>query len=294
MAYFPLNVGRGPAPAHWSEHKKHSYYCIDYTEAPCTQEVSVTSTARTLSTYLAEAYRSINLHKYKPAGMLCLYRLWCKVSMYSNTSRFSFTLLFHSFSPITCFSFHYLMCIDCLHFICFFFAWVLSTVIEAHSVFFSFPSFSPTHQQAASQSKAQKKLQPLTQVPVLQEQGEYCAGVGGVWTWVPAVWRRGVFFFSSFPLHASVLSLNSHFSAHLRGWFVWRHHSHPFLTVPERYSTCWASIRLEMWGSLWCVCTCLRAPEECVAVCAASCLCVRKFSAALTHMLSNTVMLRLV
>lgn len=38
---------------------------------------------------------------------------------------------------------------------------------------------SPTRQQADSQSKAQKKLQPLTQVPVLQEQGEYCAGDGG-------------------------------------------------------------------------------------------------------------------
>lgn len=42
------------------------------------------------------------------------------------------------------------------------------------------PPFSPTRRQAASQSKAQKKLQPLTQVPVLQEQGEYCAGVCGI------------------------------------------------------------------------------------------------------------------
>lgn len=72
-----------------------------------------------------------------------------------------------------------------------FFAWASSTLIETHSVFvFTLslppspppppPLFSPTHRQAASQSKAQKKLQPLTQVPVLQEQGEYCAGVGGV------------------------------------------------------------------------------------------------------------------
>lgn len=44
----------------------------------------------------------------------------------------------------------------------------------------SFPLPSCDHLPAASQSKAQKKLQPVTQVPVLQEQGEYCARVGGV------------------------------------------------------------------------------------------------------------------
>lgn len=45
----PLSVGKRPAPAHWSKHKKHSYYCIDYTEALRRWEVSVTSTARALS-----------------------------------------------------------------------------------------------------------------------------------------------------------------------------------------------------------------------------------------------------
>lgn len=58
--------------------------------------------------------------------------------------------------------------------------------IEIHScVFFVFVSFlipippPSAHLHAASQSEAQKKLQPITQVPVLQEQGEYSAGVGG-------------------------------------------------------------------------------------------------------------------
>lgn len=65
-----------------------------------------------------------------------------------------------------------------------YFACLFNTLIETHSVFVLTlslprrPPLSPT--RAASQSKAQKKLQPLTQVPVLQEQGEYCAGVGGV------------------------------------------------------------------------------------------------------------------
>lgn len=56
--------------------------------------------------------------------------------------------------------------------------------IETHSVFlfvsFLIPIPPPlTHLHAASQSEAQKKLQPITQVPVLQEQGEYSTGVGG-------------------------------------------------------------------------------------------------------------------
>lgn len=112
----------------------------------------------------------------------------------------SFTLMCHSYPPITCLSFS-LFNVNCLFtfhlFLILHGCW--STFIETHSVFVftlslnpppSLPSspLSPTHQIAASQSKAQKKLQPLTQVPVLQEQGEYCAGVGGVWTWVPAVW----------------------------------------------------------------------------------------------------------
>lgn len=59
---------------------------------------------------------------------------------------------------------------------------VLLTVLKPIcSVFhLSFPLPSCGHPPAASQSKAQKKLQPVTQVPVLQEQGEYCAGVGGI------------------------------------------------------------------------------------------------------------------
>lgn len=78
------------------------------------------------------------------------------------------------------------------------FAWVLRNPHWIPFCLFSPPSwlpsppFSPTHQQAASQSKAQKKLQPLTQVPILQEQGEYCARVGGVRTWVPAMWLMGM------------------------------------------------------------------------------------------------------
>lgn len=76
---------------------------------------------------------------------------------------------------------------------------------------------SSTLWRAASQSKAQKKLQPLTQVPVLQEQGEYCTGAGGVWTWVPAVWSsvggaRGLHPFLSMPsffLSTSIFRLTS-------------------------------------------------------------------------------------
>lgn len=56
--------------------------------------------------------------------------------------------------------------------------------IETHSVFcvcfIPHPHSPPSaHLHAASQSETQKKLQPITQVPVLQEQGEYSAGVGG-------------------------------------------------------------------------------------------------------------------
>lgn len=56
--------------------------------------------------------------------------------------------------------------------------------IETHSVFcvcfIPHPHSPPwAHLHAASQSEAQKKLQPIAQVPVLQEQGEYSAGVGG-------------------------------------------------------------------------------------------------------------------
>lgn len=58
---------------------------------------------------------------------------------------------------------------------------LLSVLKSICSVFhLSFPLPSCDHLPAASQSKAQKKLQPVTQVPVLQEQGEYCSGVGGV------------------------------------------------------------------------------------------------------------------
>lgn len=65
--------------------------------------------------------------------------------------------------------------------------------IEIHSVFL-FVCFIPLHHppildhlRTASQSEAQKKLQPFSQIPVLQEQGEYSAGAGGDWTWV---WAR--------------------------------------------------------------------------------------------------------
>ena len=56
-------------------------------------------------------------------------------------------------------------------------------VIETHCFCFH-PPPSPTPlihtpPSASSQSKAQKKFQPLAQIPFLQEQGEYCAGDGG-------------------------------------------------------------------------------------------------------------------
>lgn len=48
----------------------------------------------------------------------------------------------------------------------------------------------------------------------------------------------GVVFSPSFPLHASVLSLKFFiYSAHLQGWIVVCHHTHPDLTVPERCPT---------------------------------------------------------
>ncbi len=69
--------------------------------------------------------------------------------------------------------------------------WItLKPILVFFFVFVSFliPIPPPlAHLHAASQSEAQKKLQPITQVPVLQEQGEYSAGVGD-WTWVWA-WR---------------------------------------------------------------------------------------------------------
>lgn len=157
--------------------------------------------------------------------------------------------------------------------------------IETHFVFVftpslpPYPPFSPTHQQAASQSKAQKKLQPLTQVPVLQEQGEYCAGVGGVWTWVPAVWSSegeggAVFFpFLSPSCFSSVSQLSSFCSppgmvcviAPLSSL------SHCPREIPHTQCQHQAG---NVGFSLVCLCICLRAPEECLAVCAASCVCV--------------------
>lgn len=92
-------------------------------------------------------------------------------------------------------------------------------------------------------------------------------------------WGGGVDVFRLFPLHASVLSLSFHLSAHLQGWFVWWRHSHPFLTVPERSQHHQAG---DVGFSLVCLCICLWAPEECLAVC------VCKFLAALTHEPSNT------
>lgn len=158
---------------------------------------------------------------------MCLYYLLYKDIEFTANCVFkklvSITCMCHSFSPITCFSFSLFEVYYLFTFRLFFLG-----VPSLKPILFLFspshcsppPSpLSPTHRQAACQSKAQKKLQPLTQVPILQEQGEYCAGLGGVWTWVPAVWSRGgggvLFFF--FPFHASVLSFNFHLSAHLQG-----------------------------------------------------------------------------
>ena len=130
------------------------------------------------------------------------------------------------------------------------------------------PPFSPTRRQPASQSKAQKKLQPLTQVPVLQEQGEYCAGVGGVWTWVPAVWWGGVsLFLSTFSSLPStfIFPLTSRDGLSVGTALI------PFLLFPERCSTCWANIRLDMWASLWCVCASVYGLQRSVQLC----VCVR-------------------
>lgn len=213
----------------------------------------------------------------------------------------SFTLMCHSYPPITCLSFS-LFNVNCLftfHLFWFDFAWVLKylhwnpfcfcfhPLIEPPSLPPSLPSspLSPTHQIAASQSKAQKKLQPLTQVPVLQEQGEYCAGVGGVWTWVPAVWLgcavvvagEGCCFHPLSPSCFNSVSQLSSFrsppgmvcaTASLSSL------SHCPREMPHtpRASTA----ELEMWASLWCVC--LWAPEECSnCVCAASWVCSRLY-----------------
>lgn len=213
--------------------------------------------------------------------------------------------------PLPAFHFHYLMWIVCLHFICFCLilhgCW--STFIETHSVFVftlslnpppSLPSspLSPTHQIAASQSKAQKKLQPLTQVPVLQEQGEYCAGVVGVWTWVPAVWLgcavvvvgEGCCFHPLSPSCFNSVSQLSSFRSPpgmvcaMASLSSLSHCPREMPHTPRASTT-----ELEMWGSLWCVC--LWAPEEC-----SNCVCCQLgvFSAVLTHTPSNAVMLLLV
>lgn len=63
-----------------------------------------------------------------------------------------------------------------LVFVCFFVCVFVSFLIPIP------PPLARVH--TVSQSEAQKKLQPITQVPVLQEQGEYSTGVGGDWTWV--------------------------------------------------------------------------------------------------------------
>lgn len=72
-----------------------------------------------------------------------------------------------------------------LGFLWFYFCMRVMNYIETHSVFL-FVCFIPQHHplisdhlRTASQSEAQKKLQPFSQVPVLQEQGEYSAGAGG-------------------------------------------------------------------------------------------------------------------
>lgn len=156
---------------------------------------------------------------------------------------------------------------------CFYFAWVSSTFIETHSVFvFTLslpplaPPLSPTHRQAASQSKAQKKLQPLTQVPVLQEQGEYCAGVGGVRTWVPVVWSRGggwVFFpILSSPCFSALSQLSSFRSPPGMVW-VLAPLSSPF-SLSQRDAP---HAEPRMWGSLWCVCASVHGLQRSVQLC---------------------------
>lgn len=206
------------------------------------------------------------------------------------------TLIFHPFSAITCFSFSLfdVHCWFAFHlFLCCFAAWVSATLIETHSVFVFTLSLPPlplssTLWRAASQSKAQKKLQPLTQVPVLQEQGEYCAGAGGVWTWVPAVWSGvggmwGLHPFLSMPsffLSTSIFWLTSK-----GGWSVGsaliplspsqREAPHTEPTQGPKCGGGWGG------GSLWCVSEHLSLGFRGVSGC------VRVFSAALTHTLSK-------
>lgn len=142
-------------------------------------------------------------------------------------------------------SIHYLLfitvrcCFLAFHLFPFFFVFVFAWVSIASLkpiLFLSVPSHCPhslssTLGRAASQSKAQKKLQPLTQVPILQEQGEYCAGVGGVWTWVPTVPSTGVvLLFLFFVLFLSRLRFSlSPFISPLQGCLECWHHSHPCL-----------------------------------------------------------------
>lgn len=139
---------------------------------------------------------------------------WCAIHFHLLFASHSHYL---SFFPM---SFDFCMVVESVHWtpFCFCFHFLIAPLPLIHTL------------QAASQSKAQKKLQPLTQVPVLQEQGEYC-GFGGIWTWVPAVWLRGLL---SFPFILQS-SLSFHLSTHLWGWTVavsW-HRCCPFLTVPE-------------------------------------------------------------
>lgn len=105
----------------------------------------------------------------------------------------------HSISCLIYFFFFFFACL------CLLAVGVLLTVLKPIcSVFhLSFPLPSCGHLPAASQSKAQKKLQPVSQVPVLQEQGEYCAGFGGAWTWVYKCVCRGLRALIPAVLHAS-------------------------------------------------------------------------------------------
>ena len=214
-------------------------------------------------------------------GDLILYQ---KVNLKAGERRpVSFTVICHPFPTLPASHFHYLMCIVCRHFICFFLFCMGVEYLHWNPFCFCFhpviappppPPFSPT--QAASQSKAQKKLQPLAQVPVLQEQGEYCAGVG-VWTWVPAVWLRGVVvlfsvlspFMLQFCLSTSIFPLTSRDGVcEMAPLSSLSHCPRETLHMQSRHQAG------DVGFSLVCLCICLWAPEEYSAVCAASCACV--------------------
>lgn len=220
-------------------------------------------------------------------------------------------MIFHSFPPITCFSFS-LFDVYCLFTFHLFFAWASSTLIETHSVFvftLSLPPSPPppplySHPHIDKQPvkvKRKKSFNLSRKFPfykskenIVQElvESEREYQLCDRWGWAV------VFLLLSPSCFSSVSQLSSFRSPPGMVCVPW-HHSHPFLTVPERCPTCRAGIRLETWGSLWCVCASVCGLQRSVQLCVCCQLCVCAwcvctFLTALTHGPSNTMMLLLV